>query len=248
VTAARRHDGRAPHEIRPYAMRRGFTKAAAGSVLVSAGRTTLLVTASAENSVPPWMKGQGKGWLTAEYAMLPGSTAPRKQRDRGPKTDGRTIEIQRLIGRSLRAALDLRALGERSITLDCDVLEADGGTRTTAITGAFVALVDALRALSVPPDSVLKDSIAAVSVGIIDGRPVVDLDYAEDSTAVVDMNVVMTGAGELVEVQGTGEGGTFSIKDLDRMVRAARAALPELTAVQKRAMGRSWPFDRKRSK
>ena len=236
-----RHDGRAADQVRPYTIRRGFTKAAAGSVLVSAGRTTLLVTASAEASVPPWMRGQGKGWLTAEYAMLPGSTAPRKARDRGPKTDGRTIEIQRLIGRSLRAAVDMKALGERSITIDCDVIEADGGTRTTAITGGFVALVDALRALEVPLDKVLTHSIAAVSVGLVGGRPVVDLDYAEDSTAEVDMNVVMTGDGALVEVQGTGEHATFTPEQLTAMVKAARASLPTLTGVQSRALGRAWP-------
>jgi ribonuclease PH len=238
----RRHDGRAPSELRKYVMKRKWTHAAAGSVLVSCGRTTLLVTASAETNVPPWLRGQGKGWVTAEYAMLPGSTSPRKSRDRGPKTDGRTIEIQRLIGRSLRAAIDLRALGERSVTIDCDVLEADGGTRTTAITAGFVALVDALRALDVPLDAVLKDSIAAVSVGMVGGRPVVDLDYAEDSTAEVDMNVVMTGSGELVEVQGTGEGATFSVSELGKMVDAAKAALPALLDVQRRALGRSWPF------
>ena len=241
---AARHDGRAPGKMRDYAIKRRFTRAAPGSVLVSAGRTTLLVTASVELSVPPFLRGQGKGWLTAEYSMLPGSTAPRKQRDRGPKTDGRTIEIQRLIGRSLRAALDLKALGERSITIDCDVIEADGGTRTTAITGGFVALVDALRALEVPM-GVLKDSICAVSVGLIGGRAIVDLDYQEDSTAQVDMNVVMTGAGELVEVQGTGEGSTFSVKELDLLVKAARGALPQLTDIQKKALGRAWPFARK---
>ncbi|MBL8820803.1 MAG: ribonuclease PH, partial [Planctomyces sp.] len=172
--------------------------AAPGRIIVKAGRTTVLCTASIEESVPPWMKGQGKGWVTAEYNMLPGSTAPRKGRERGPKIDGRTTEIQRLIGRSLRAIVNLEALGERSVAIDCDVLEADGGTRTASITGAYVALVQALR--STPSFSggeplPVSDSIAAVSVGMVDGRPTLDLDYAQDFAAAVDMNVVMTGAG-----------------------------------------------------
>ena len=242
MSGAKRHDGRTPDQLRTYTIKRKYLGAAPGSVLISAGRTTLLVTASVEQSVPPFLRGQGKGWLTAEYAMLPGSTAPRKQRDRGGKLDGRTVEIQRLIGRSLRAAVDLRALGERSITIDCDVLEADGGTRTTAITGGFVALVDALHALELPVDQVLKHPIAAVSVGMIGGRAVVDLDYVEDSAAEVDMNVVMTGAGEFVEVQGTGEGATFSGKHLDRMVKAALGVLPQLLSAQQKALGRAWPF------
>ena len=210
--------------------------AAPGRVLVTAGRTIVLCTASIEESVPPWMKGQGKGWVTAEYNMLPGSTAPRKGRDRGPKIDGRTTEIQRLIGRSLRAIVNLETLGERSVTIDCDVLEADGGTRTASITGAYVALVQALR--SAPGfDSgealPLADSVAAVSVGIVDGVPRLDLDYSQDVAAEVDMNVVMTGAGRFVEVQGTGEEATFDADQLAAMLALARRGIAELVEIQK---------------
>ncbi|QDT72176.1 ribonuclease PH [Lacipirellula limnantheis] len=213
--------------------------AAPGRIIVKAGRTTVLCTASIEESVPPWMKGQGKGWVTAEYNMLPGSTAPRKGRERGPKIDGRTTEIQRLIGRSLRAIVNLEALGERSVAIDCDVLEADGGTRTASITGAYVALVQALR--STPSFSggeplPVSDSIAAVSVGMVDGRPTLDLDYAQDFAAAVDMNVVMTGAGRYVELQGTGEEATFDAEQLAAMLALAHLGIAELTALQRNVL------------
>jgi ribonuclease PH len=189
------------------------------------------------------MAGKGKGWVTAEYNMLPGSTSPRKRRDRGGKIDGRTTEIQRLIGRSLRAVVDLEALGERMVTLDCDVLEADGGTRTASITGAFVALVDALKATGSRKEALpLTGSIAAVSVGIVNGRAVLDLDYEEDAAAAVDMNVVMTGNGRFVEVQGTGEEATFSEKELADLLRSAKIGIKQLTALQQKALGANWPF------
>jgi ribonuclease PH len=209
-------------------------------VIVRAGRTTLLCTASVELSVPPWLVGKGKGWVTAEYNMLPGSTAPRKARERSGKVDGRTTEIQRLIGRSLRAIINLAALGERSVTIDCDVLEADGGTRTAAITGGYVALVQALRAT--PPYDQgaalpLSDSVAAVSVGIVGGRPTLDLDYSQDFAAEVDMNVVMTGAGRFVELQGTGEEATFDADDLAAMLALARQGISALNRLQREALG-----------
>jgi ribonuclease PH len=210
-------------------------------VLVKSGRTTVLCTASVENNVPAWMVGKGRGWVTAEYSMLPGSTSPRKRRDVG-KVDGRTTEIQRLIGRSLRAVVDLDALGERSIMVDCDVLEADGGTRTASITGALIALVDAIGTI---PDLVkypLSDSVAAISVGIVNGLPVLDLDYVEDVDAEVDMNVVMTGGGRFVEVQGTGEEATFSEEDLAALLKLARGGLAEIRQIQKQALGAAWPF------
>lgn len=213
--------------------------AAPGRIIVKAGRTTVLCTASIEESVPPWMKGQGKGWVTAEYNMLPGSTAPRKGRDRGPKIDGRTTEIQRLIGRSLRAIVNLEALGERSVAIDCDVLEADGGTRTASITGAYVALVQALRtaaAFSNGETLPLSDSIAAVSVGIVNGVPTLDLDYSQDFAAAVDMNVVMTGAGRYVELQGTGEEATFDADQLAAMLALASQGIRRLADLQRQAL------------
>ena len=239
-----RHDQRADNELRPLKIKRRFTRPAPGSVLIQAGATTVLCTASVENQVPPWMAGKGTGWVTAEYGMLPGSTKPRKRRDVG-KVDGRTMEIQRLIGRSLRSIIDLAALGERTISIDCDVLEADGGTRTASITGAFVALVDALRTLpelAAAGKSPLRDSVAAVSVGMVEGRPVLDLDYVEDVDASVDMNVVMTGQGQFVEVQGTGEESTFSEQELSAMLRLARRGIEELQKEQRKALGRHWPF------
>jgi ribonuclease PH len=240
-----RHDGRRPNEIRPPKIKRRYTHAAPGSVLYQAGKTTVLCTASIDESVPPWMKGQGRGWVTAEYNMLPGSTSPRKRRDRDGKLDGRTSEIQRLIGRSLRAIVDLGALGERSVTVDCDVLEADGGTRTASITGAFIALVDALHTVRDkldPARPVLTDSVAAVSVGIVEGRALLDLDYVEDVDAEVDMNVVMTGGGRFVELQGTGEEATFSEKDLATLVKLARTGIAELHGLQRAALGKQWPL------
>jgi ribonuclease PH len=243
----RRHDGRRHDEIRSVKIRRGFTKSAPGSVLIQAGRTTVLCTASVEPRVPPWLEGSGKGWVTAEYNMLPGSTSPRKARDRGGRPDGRTSEIQRLVGRSLRAVVDLDALGQQLITVDCDVLEADGGTRTLSVTGAFVALVDALRGIQPSLTlgrQVVRDSIAAVSVGLIDNRPVLDLDYHEDSAATVDMNVVMTGRGQYVELQGTGEESTFSDDQLARMLKLARGGIDELTRIQREKLGKHWPLPR----
>jgi ribonuclease PH len=240
-----RHDGRRLDELRPLKIKRRYTRSAPGSVLIQAGRTTVLCTASIEEQVPNWLKGQGKGWVTAEYSMLPSSTNPRKPRERGGKIDGRTTEIQRLIGRSLRAVTDLEALGERSITIDCDVLEADGGTRTASISGAFIALVDTLatvKQFAVLGRKPLRDSVAAVSVGLVDGRPVLDLDYQEDFTAAVDMNVVMTGSGRFVEVQGTGEEATFSEQELATLVKLARGGIRRLAELQRSALGKQWPF------
>jgi ribonuclease PH len=240
-----RPDGRRPDELRSLKIKRRFTRAAAGSVLIQAGRTTVLCTASVAPDVPPWMKGEGRGWITAEYNMLPGSTSPRKPRERDGKVDGRTTEIQRLIGRSLRAVADLQALGERSVTVDCDVLEADGGTRTLSITGAMIALVDALATIKELPDPKrypLRDAVAAVSVGLIDGRAVLDLDYREDFAADVDMNVVMTGSGQFIEVQGTGEEATFSEQELSALLKLARGGIRQLVDAQKSALGARWPF------
>jgi ribonuclease PH len=236
-----RHDGRLADTLRPLTIQRRFTRPAHGSVLITAGRTTVLCTASVDATVPAWMVGRGRGWVTAEYGMLPGSTSPRKKRDVG-KVDGRTTEIQRLIGRSLRAVVDLDALGERSIFVDCDVLEADGGTRTASITGALVALIDAVNTIEGLAVYPLKDSVAAISVGIVDGESLLDLDYVEDVDAEVDMNVVMTGAGRFVEVQGTGEEATFSEDELTALLRLARGGLAELRQLQKKALGDTWPF------
>jgi ribonuclease PH len=228
-------------------LERGFTQSAPGSVLIKAGRTTILCTASVEEAVPPWKARveNPSGWATAEYNMLPGSTSPRKRRDRN-QVDGRTTEIQRLIGRSLRAIVDFEALGPRTITIDCDVLEADGGTRTLSITGGFIALADALASIkeSLPTDRpVLLDSIAAVSVGIVDGLVLCDLDYSEDVRAEVDMNVVMTGQGRFVEVQGTAERGTFDAEQLSSQLAAARQGIEKLTAIQRETLGKNWPLD-----
>ncbi len=234
-----RHDGRSASQLRPLKVKRKYTKNAPGSVLIQAGTTTVLCTASVESSVPPWLKGSEKGWVTAEYNMLPGSTPTRKSR----RVDGRTTEIQRLIGRSLRAVVDLEALGEQMITVDCDVLDADGGTRTASITGAFIALVDAVSTIELPDPKrpVFKDSLAAVSVGIVNGSPVLDLDYVEDFAATVDMNVVMTGSGKFIEIQGTGEEATFSEDELAKLLKHAKSGIKELTAMQQKALGRKWP-------
>ncbi|MEN6496866.1 MAG: ribonuclease PH [Thermoguttaceae bacterium] len=238
-----RLDNRQSDELRPIQITRGFTQAPAGSVLVQAGRTMVLCTASVESQVPAWMEGKGTGWVTAEYSMLPASTVPRKRRERDGKIDGRSNEIQRLIGRSLRAVTDLAMLGERTIAIDCDVLQADGGTRTLSITGAFVALVDAIAAIRAElPGSPLRDSVAATSVGILEGQLLLDLNQREDSSASVDMNVVMTGRGQLVEVQGTGEEATFSEDELTRMLALARRGIGQLTALQRAALGSLWPF------
>jgi len=239
-----RHDGRKPDEPRPLKFRRRFTRQAPGSVLVQTGRTVVLCTCTLEPSVPPFLVGTGKGWLTAEYGMLPGSTSTRKARDRGAKIDGRTVEIQRLIGRSLRAVVDLAKLGERTVWLDCDVIEADGGTRTASINGAFVALVDGLTARGVGPlREIVRDSVAAVSVGLVDGAEVLDLDYHEDRDAEVDLNLVMTGAGQFVEVQGTGEEATFSRAQLDRLLKVGALGVETVTRAQKKALGANWPLD-----
>jgi ribonuclease PH len=219
---------------------RGYTKHPEGSVLIEFGDTRVLCTASIDEKVPPFLKGQGKGWLTAEYGMLPRSTNTRTQREAAAgKQSGRTLEIQRLIGRSLRAVADLTVLGERTIQIDCDVIQADGGTRTASITGAFVALHDAVRFLvekRVIAASPLAEFVAAVSVGVFDGVSVLDLDYAEDSRCETDMNVVMTGSGGLVEVQGTAEGAPFSRAQLDAMVDLAAAGIRELIS-QRSALG-----------
>lgn len=239
----RRPDKRRPDELRPIKIKRRFTRVAPGSALVQAGGTTVLCTASVTESVPPWMTDQSRGWVTAEYSMLPGSTSPRRRRERDGKIDGRTAEIQRLIGRSLRAVTDLESLGPRTVTVDCDVLEADGGTRTLSINGAFLALVDALRTTSPRGAQLpLRDSVAAVSVGMVDGRAVLDLNYEEDFAAAVDMNVVMTGSGRFVEIQGTGEETTFTEKELSWMLELARSGIKELTASQRQALGRHWPL------
>jgi ribonuclease PH len=235
-----RPSGRAPDELRPVRITRGFTRHAEGSVLVEFGDTRVLVTATVEDGVPSFLRGKGEGWITAEYGMLPRSTHTRSAREaaRG-KQGGRTLEIQRLIGRSLRAIVDLRALGERTVTLDCDVLQADGGTRTASITGAYVALADAMttlvrrRQLATSP---LHGQIAAVSVGIVRGEAVVDLDYVEDSSAETDMNVVMNNGGGFVEVQGTAEGHAFRRHELDRLLDLAAAACEKLFAVQFEAL------------
>jgi ribonuclease PH len=232
-------------ELRPVHVHRHFTNQSPGSVLYQSGKTVVLCTASIESKVPDWMVGKGRGWITAEYNMLPHSTRPRKQRERAGKVDGRTTEIQRLIGRSLRSIADLGLLGERSITVDCDVLQADGGTRTASITGGLIALIDALTAEfgSVPrEDYPLIDSIAAVSVGIVEGRAVLDLDYAHDVEAEVDMNIVMTGKGRFVEIQGTGEEATFDDQQLAEMLSLGKHGISRLREVQKQALGTEWPF------
>ena len=246
---ANRADGREDsRSLRPFQIDRDVPGAAPGKVLVRAGRTTVLCTASVEQSVPPWLVGKEKGWVTAEYNMLPGSTSPRKRRERSGKVDGRTSEIQRLIGRSLRAVIDLEALGERMITVDCDVLEADGGTRTASITGGFIALVEAVRSLEelreagVAP---IVDSIAAVSVGLVDGEALLDLDYSEDVRADVDMNVVMTGRSHFVEVQGSGEEATFSHAELLSLVEVAQLGITRLSELQRETLGAAWPIPKR---
>ncbi|CAM3567708.1 ribonuclease PH [Smaragdicoccus niigatensis] len=243
---SRRADGRADDELREIRITRGFTSNPAGSVLVEFGNTRVMCTASIETDVPRWRKGSGLGWLTAEYAMLPGATHTRSQREsvKG-KVGGRTQEISRLIGRSLRSCIDLAAIGENTIAIDCDVLQADGGTRTAAITGAYVALSDAvtwLRAADRLRDpQPISCAIAAVSVGVVDGRVRIDLPYEEDSRAEVDMNVVATDVGTLVEVQGTGEGATFPRSTLDSLLDLAVAGCDKIFEVQKQALALPYP-------
>jgi ribonuclease PH len=240
VATFQRGDGRTPRQARPLRIRRGTVPHAEGSALISMGRTRVLCVATIEDRIPNWMRGQGRGWVTAEYGMLPRSTSERIPRS--AQAGGRTHEIQRLIGRSLRAVTHLTAFGERTIILDCDVLEADGGTRTAAINGAFVALHDAFVTLSnrghltAPP---LRDAVAAISVGIVAGVPCLDLDYAEDSKAHVDMNVVMTGGGQFVELQGTGETTTFSPADLKALLGLARGGIRRVVAAQQRLLAGS---------
>jgi ribonuclease PH len=241
-----RADGRQPDQLRPLKFRRHFTRQAPGSVLVQMGRTAVLCTCCVDLAVPPFLVGAGKGWLSAEYSMLPGSTSSRKARDRGGKIDGRSVEIQRLIGRSLRAVVDLERLGERTLWLDCDVLDADGGTRTAAINGAYVALLDALaakRAVFGSVGALVRGSVAAVSVGVVGGAELLDLDYSEDRDAEVDLNLVMTGAGEFIEVQGTGEEATFTRGQLDRLLKLGKVGVDAVTAVQRKALGANWPLD-----
>jgi len=235
-----RHDRRRPDQLRPLRIEPGFVRSASGSALIEAGGTRVICTASVDEQVPRWMRGGGRGWVTAEYGMLPASTGERKQRDVSKgRPDGRTVEIQRLIGRALRGVVDFDALGERTVWVDCDVLEADGGTRCAAITGGFVALELALRDLVAAGklDAVpLNGSVAAVSCGVVDGEPLLDLDYPEDSTAEVDMNVVMTGDGGLVEVQATGERTPLSRTSLDALLGLAAAGIEELRTAQQAAV------------
>lgn len=240
-----RPENRKVNQLRPLSFKRKYTRSAPGSVLVRSGRTTVLCTCCVEPKVPDFLVGRGQGWLTAEYGMLPGSTDRRKARDKGGKVDGRSVEIQRLIGRSLRAAVDLSRLGERTLWVDCDVIEADGGTRTAAINGAFVAIVDAVHSirkdLSGSVKDVVRSSVAAVSVGLVEGEERLDLEYVEDRDAEVDLNLVMTGAGQFIEVQGSGEEATFTRKQLDRLLELGEAGIRAITAEQKKALGAIWP-------
>lgn len=233
-----RQDHRAFDQLRPIRIQRGFTKTAPGSVLISAGDTMVLCTASVVEKVPQWMEPEGHGWVTAEYRMLPGSTSPRAARSDRP--DGRATEIQRLIGRSLRSIVHLDRLGPRTIYVDCDVLQADGGTRTLSITGAYIALKDALLSVreNLPdPDCFpLEDSVAATSVGLVDGQPLLDLCYEEDFAAEVDLNLVMTGSGRFIEIQGTGEEATFSEDELAQLLQLGKKGIRELTAFQNAAL------------
>ena len=236
-----RPSGRQANELRKIQITRGFTSHAEGSVLVEFGETKVICTASLEGNVPRFLKGSGKGWVTAEYGMLPRSTGSRMDREaaRG-KQSGRTQEIQRLIGRSLRAAVNLEKLGENTIKLDCDVIQADGGTRTASITGACVALVDAVNYMlekKMLKENPMQQMIASVSVGVYRGMPVLDLDYIEDSSAETDMNVVMTESGGFIEIQGTGEDGDFSLEDLNQMIDLARHGIDNLFEVQKTTLG-----------
>jgi ribonuclease PH len=237
-----RSQGRAASEPRPISFQRGYTSVVPGSVLTTFGKTVVLCTASVTDGVPSWLVGKGKGWVTAEYSMLPGATKDRKQRERNGRLDGRSVEIQRLIGRALRSVVDFGRMTERTIWLDCDVLQADGGTRTAAICGAWIALHDALvemdqrRVLRSWP---LQDQVAAVSLGVVNGEVLCDLDYAEDSRAEVDLNLVMTGKGELIEVQGSAEGAPFQRSSLDAMLAVGEAAIRRIFELQRAAIGKA---------
>ncbi|HZI83977.1 MAG TPA: ribonuclease PH [Casimicrobiaceae bacterium] len=239
-SASGRSSGRRADELRPVRIVRRYTRHAEGSVLIECGETRVLCTASVEPDVPPFLKGRGQGWITAEYGMLPRATNTRMRREAAEgRQSGRTHEIQRLIGRSLRAVADLRALGERTLRIDCDVIEADGGTRCASITGAWIALRDAVdwcRTQGVVTGEPLADSVAAVSVGILGGEPALDLDYAEDAACDTDMNVVMTGRGGIVEIQGTAERAPFTRAEMDRLVSLAESGIRELTAAQRRSL------------
>lgn len=235
-----RPSGRAPDQLRQIVITRNYTKHAEGSVLVEFGDTKVLCNATVEDKVPHFLKGKGKGWVTAEYGMLPRSTGERMGREAAKgKQGGRTLEIQRLIGRSLRAVVDLAALGEKTITVDCDVIQADGGTRTASITGGYVALYDAIKHIAKTDARItkaIKEQVASVSVGIFEGTPILDLDYPEDSSAETDMNVVMNGRGQFIEVQGTAEGEAFSMEHLNEMLALAKHGIEQLISIQKRAL------------
>jgi ribonuclease PH len=230
-----RHQGRGPDQLRPWKIVRGILDYAEGSALIEAGKTKVICSASVAETVPTFLKNSGKGWVTAEYSMLPRSTHTRSPRERGSRLGGRTMEIQRLIGRCLRSVTDLEKLGDRTITVDCDVMQADGGTRVAAISGGWVALksaVNSLLAAGVLEADPLVDSVAAVSVGVVADRPLLDLDYSEDSEAEVDMNVVMTGKGRLVEVQATAEGSPFSLHRMNELIRMAHRGIKEIVTLQ----------------
>lgn len=237
-----RDDGRKPNELRKIKILRNYMKYADGSCLIEMGNTKVVCTASIEEGVPRFLKGKGTGWVTAEYGMLPRSCKERIPRESSKgKIGGRTHEIQRLIGRSMRAVTDLRILGEKTIWIDCDVLQGDGGTRTASITGSFIALFDALKSMLKDEEILefpLRDYVAAVSVGIVDGAPALDLDYIEDSNAEVDMNIVMTGSGRFIEVQGTAEGAPFDNKKLNSLLRLARSGIKKMISAQKKVLGK----------
>jgi ribonuclease PH len=238
--AAARPDGREPGQLREVRFERGYTDQAPGSVLTSFGRTRVLCTAMATDGVPPWLQGRGQGWLTAEYSMLPSSTDRRKSRDRTGRVDGRSVEIQRLIGRALRSVVDFKKMTERTVWIDCDVIQADGGTRTAAISGAWVALHDLFRHMEerrVLRAWPLRSQVGAVSVGVVDGAAVCDLCYAEDSRAGTDMNLVMTGEGEFIEVQGSAEGAPFDRDALDAMLELGEAGIRRVFELQRTALG-----------
>ncbi len=236
----KRSDGRGFKTLRPVKITRNYLKHAEGSALIQIGDTKVICSASVEERVPPFLRNTGKGWVTAEYSMLPRSTHTRTSRDSlTGRGNGRAFEIQRLIGRSLRSVADLNGFGERTIWIDCDVIQADGGTRTASITGAYIALVDAFRMMvknGMIEEIPVKDSVAAISVGKVDGEVLLDLNYEEDSKAEVDMNVVMTGGGKFVEIQGTAEGGVFTKKEMDRLMKTAQSGIKTLTRIQKKSL------------